>query len=81
MSLREIQKIIKEWKDEAGVKNVIQISKYLINGDTLKICTDLPGFMIGKRGELVDKYRKRLQEIEPHIQHIEFIEVDRWYIK
>lgn len=81
MLLREIQKIIKEWKDEAGVKNIIQISKYLINGDTLRICTDLPGFMIGRGGELINKYIKKLQEVEPNIKHIDFVETDRWYIK
>ena len=77
--LKSIEKIIKEWKQEAGVKGIIQIGRHPYK--TLKICTDRPGPMIGLHGSLVDKYLKKLQEVEPTILEIEFIETDYWYIK
>lgn len=78
---REISGIIKEWKDEAGVKGNIMLSIYSDFRDTIKICTDKPGLMIGKGGELINKYKERLKEFNPNLKHIEFIETDSWYIK
>ena len=49
--------------------------------DTIKICTDRPGVMIGKGGELFDKYKKKLKEFNPNLEHIEFVETDSWYIR
>ena len=46
-----------------------------------KVCTDKPGFMIGKGGSLLDKYKKKLKEYNPSLENIEFIETDSWYIK
>ena len=39
---RNLTKIIKEWKDEAGVKRIIQINACFTVRDTLTICTDRP---------------------------------------
>ena len=78
---RNLTKIIKEWKDEAGVKGIIQINALSTVRDTLTICTDRPGFMIGKGGCLIDKYREKIQKEYPNIKKIEFVETDSWYIR
>ena len=78
---KEISNIIKKWKDEANVKGVILVSVYADFRDTIKICTDRPGVMIGKNGELVDKYKKKLKEFNPNLEHIEFVETDSWFIR
>ena len=79
---RYISEIIKEWKQEAGVSGIILISAYVSScSETIKICTDRPGLMIGKYGVLVDKYKEKLKSICPKLKHIEFIETDSWYIR
>ena len=52
---RDISEIIKEWKNEAGVEDIILIGVYADFRDTIKICTNKPGWMIGKGGELFYK--------------------------
>ena len=79
--IKEISKIIKEWKDEAKVNGIILVSVYSNLRDTIKICTDRPGIMIGYGGMLVDKYKEKLKEINPKLERIEFVETDSWYIK
>ena len=78
---KEISQIIKEWKDEAGVKGIILVGAYPTIRDTIKICTDKPGLMIGKGGNLFNKYKNKLKEICSNLQNIEFVETDRWYIR
>lgn len=78
---KEISKIIKEWKEEAGVKGVVQICANYSSKKKLTICTDRPGLMIGYKGILVEKYKKKIQEILSNIESIEFVETDSWYIK
>lgn len=78
---KEISNIIKEWKEEAGVKGIILVGVYPDFRDTIKICTDRPGFMIGKGGELVDKYKERIKEFNPNLEKIEFVETDSWFVK
>lgn len=78
---KDILNIIKEWKDEANVKGVLLVSAYSDLRDTIRICTDKPGLMIGKGGYLFDKYKKKLKEFNPNLEHIEFVETDSWYIR
>lgn len=78
---KEMSNIIKEWKEEAGVKGIILVGAYPEFRDTIKICTDKPGLMIGKGGELVDKYKEKLKEHNKELEHIEFVETDRWFIR
>ena len=78
---KEISNIIKEWKDEAGVKGIVLVSPYSSFRDIITICTDRPGYMIGKGGELVNKYTERLREHNPQLDHIEFMETDNWFIR
>ena len=78
---KEISNIIKEWKEEAGVNGIILVGVYPDFRDTIRICTDRPGLMIGKGGELVDKYREKLKEHNKELEHIEFVETDSWFIR
>lgn len=78
---QEISKIIKEWKDEAGVKDIILVSAGSSCKRTIKICTSRPGPMIGLGGELHDKYKEKLKKVNPVLEHIEFVETDSLYIK
>ena len=77
----EISSIFKEWKKEAGVKGVILLGVFPELKDTIKVCTDKPGFMIGNGGVLVDKYKQKLKQYNPKLDRIEFVETDSWYIK
>lgn len=78
---KETSNIIKEWKDEAGVKGIILVGAFPEIRDTIRICTDRPGLMIGLGGELANKYRDKLKKVCPSLQRIEFVETDKWYIK
>lgn len=78
---KDISRIIKEWKDEAGIQGIVLVGKHYYNDGKLKICTDKPGLMIGFHGELVDKYKKILNGIDKYIKEIEFVETDPWYIR
>ena len=49
-----LKDLLKRWKEEAHIeKDVTLISK---KGNSLIICTRLPGWYIGKGGELCEKY-------------------------
>lgn len=78
---KEISNIIKEWKDKANVNGVILVGAYPEYRDTIKICTDKPGLMIGKSGDLLGEYMKKLKTVCPNLKNIEFIETDRWFIR
>lgn len=72
---RLIQKIIKQWKKEAGTNRVVQWK--LCMDKTLKIYTSQPGFLIGKGGALVDKYKEIFkQELGVRFEKIDMIETD-----
>lgn len=78
---KEIIEIIKEWKHEADVPGVILTGVYPSFKETITICTSRPGSMIGKGGELVEKYKERLKEINPNLKEIKFIETDQYFIR
>ena len=78
---REISKLIKEWKDEAGVNGVVLVGMHYYKDGKLKICTDRPGAMIGFGGTLVRKYQEKLNKVDMYIKEIEFVETDPWYIR
>lgn len=79
--LQTYSKIFKEWKDEAGVKDTILISAYPSIREEIKICTSKPGPMIGKGGELLEKYKAKLKELNPKLKGIIFVETDPYYIR
>jgi ribosomal protein S3 len=78
--LRSYSEIFKEWKKEAGVRGPILIGAFPNLRDTIKICTDRPGALIGKGGEHYEKYKKKLQELNPKLKEILFIETESYYI-
>ena len=78
---RRLTQIIKEWKDEAGVKGIIQISALPTVRHTLTICTDRPGLMIGRYGYLFNEYKEKIQKEFPNIKEIKFVETHSWYIR
>ena len=78
---KEISNIFKEWEKEAGVKGIILLGVFPELKDTISVCTDKPGFMIGKGGNLLEKYKRKLQQYNHKLKHIKFIETDSWYIK
>lgn len=59
---RKILKVLKEWKKEAGVKYPC-LFKYIGSENKIIIYTSRPGFFIGYHGELVDKYKKKINDI------------------
>lgn len=61
------------WCTEAHVKNPIG---YKIRGNEITIYTDRPGWMIGRAGTLVEKYKKIFeQEFYRKEPEIKFVEV------
>ena len=76
-----VANIIKEWKDEAGIKSIVQVSAFSSSSRVITICTDKPGLMIGKYGSLLDKYKNRLKKVNFKLDRIEFVETDSWYIR
>lgn len=74
-----IGKILKQWKDEAECRGVIQYS-YSYSTNTLTIYTAFPGYLIGKGGERIDRYKERISnELRKHIS-IQLIETELEYI-
>lgn len=66
-------KILKEWKNEAGVKYPT-LFKYDRTEKELIIYTSRPGLYIGVHGNLVDKYTKILQKECPELKMVKFVE-------
>lgn len=79
--IKEIMKIIKEWKDECDVDGIILVGVHPTFKDTITICTHRPGSMIGRGGEIVNKYKEKLKAINPNLKHIKFVETDKYFIK
>ena len=78
---KEISKLIKQWKDEAGVDGIVLVGMHYYKDGKLKICTNRPGLMIGYKGELVYKYTELLNKADKYIKGVEFVETDSWYIR
>lgn len=57
---RRIKNIIKEWKEEAKARRIIQFN--LDPTGTLYIYTSEPGYLIGRFGSLYNKYHKELRK-------------------
>jgi hypothetical protein len=74
------EKLIKQWKDEAGCKGVIQY-KYSYLTNTLTIFTPYPVYLIGEGGMLVDKYKPMFKNIRNELNSIEFVETNLKFIK
>ena len=69
----KLYEIMKAYKEEAKVKHTI-LFRY--TNHKLIICTDHPGYMIGVRGSLVEKYNQICKDIDPRFEGIEFVETE-----
>lgn len=58
---KEISKILEEWCKEAGVKTPVGYGKNCTS-KCWEIYTDRPGYLIGKAGILVEKYKNLLNQ-------------------
>ena len=54
----EFYQLANEWKKEAGVKEAILIQKDM-DKRTITIYTTRPGYFIGYKGELIEKYKNK----------------------
>lgn len=81
--MKKLTKIIKQWKDEAGLSSndIVLISACPTVHEELKICTSKPGYMIGKGGCLFEKYNNLIRENFKNIKKISFVETESWYIR
>lgn len=55
--------IIREWCVECNATVSVKVDNF--KGE-ITIYTDKPGYMIGPRGSIVDKYQKKLKDAFPH---------------
>ena len=69
----KLYEIMKAYKEEAHVKHTI-LFRY--TNHKLIICTDHPGYMIGVRGYLVEKYNHICRDTDPCFEGIEFVETE-----
>ena len=68
-----IDQVLQEWVNEA--KATDPICYYPSDDGTLRIYTSQPGYLIGKSGNLVGKFEKKLREKCHNIKGIHFVEV------
>lgn len=66
-----IWEILKQWKKESKSTKVIQ---YRYRDGILEIYTSQPGWLIGKAGVLVDKYREILKAEMYDFKELKFVE-------
>lgn len=67
------RKFLEDWCAEAGLKEPVAYSYEYHKGFT--IYTNRPGILIGKAGNLVNKYRDRLKEEFSKNNDIKFVEI------
>ena len=73
MTNRIIANVIREWKDDAKISHII-LFDYKYSNHTLKIFTDMPGSMIGLRGERFDRFHQKLKHSISNDLKIEIVE-------
>lgn len=81
---KELTKIIKDWKDEAGLaeSDIIMIAaRAKKESGTLKLYLNKPGVLAGAHGELVNKYTNIIREKFPDVIRVHFVRTEAWYIK
>jgi len=72
-----IQKILKQWKKEAGATRVIQ---YRYRNGILTIYSSQPGLLIGKAGVFVNKYKEILEKKVYDFKNLEFVETEYYWV-
>lgn len=73
----KIKNILKEWKKESGSTRVIQ---YRYRNGMLTIYSSQPGWLIGKAGVLVDKYKKIFEKEIHDFKDLEFVETGYYWV-
>lgn len=71
---KKVAAILRQWKHEAGVTTTV---KFGLRGKTLTVCTSQCGFMVGRAGTIINKYRQMFKDYDVEIENIELIEVSR----
>lgn len=69
-----IQKILREWKAECGITNII-LFRYTVDGELI-IYSDKVGIMIGYMGERVARYTDKFKKIDKDFKKISFWETN-----
>lgn len=72
------RKFLEDWCAEAGLKEPVAYSYEYHKGFT--IYTNRPGILIGKAGNLVNKYRDRLKEEFGKNNDIKFVEIKNGFV-
>ena len=79
MLLPEIINVLVEWKNECGAQTLGTKTTYKDDKHYLTIFTDKPGYLIGKQGCLIDKYKKKLKEVaSERYDDIEIVQVEEF---
>lgn len=73
--MKKIQRILRQWKREAGAQKVIQF-RYRSSEGTLCIYTSEPGIMIGLKGKTYNKFKEILQKEFPAMKDVRFVETE-----
>lgn len=77
--MKSVRNLLQQWKKESGATRIIQY-KYSSSTGTLYIYTSQPGILIGRYGNLVDKYKKIFKENIMSFEKFEFIETDYFWV-
>ena len=70
----DIERTIKEWVMEAGIPD-LRLVTYRYNHGVLDIYTTKPGYMIGLRGALINKYSEIFKKNVRNFKIVEMHEV------
>lgn len=71
---KQISKVIEEWCKEAGVVSPVGYYRNSLSG-YFEIYTDSPGYLIGKGGNLVEKYELAFNQLFCSDLKVKFIEI------
>lgn len=78
--MKTVKEIIESWMEEAGLKNRNETIAFHVSENNLFIVSKYPGWLIGKYGSLVDKYR-RLMKSNGYDFQIHFVDLSCGYIR
>lgn len=78
--MKTVKEIIESWMEEAGLKNRNETIAFHVSENNLFIVSKYPGWLIGKYGSLVDKYR-RLLKSNGYDLKIHFVDLSCGYIR
>lgn len=70
---KKIIAILRQWKHEAGVTTTI---KFGYRAKILTVCSTQCGFLVGRKGEIINKYRQMFADYGVEIEHLELMEVN-----